>query len=111
MELVKDGKMYHIQLKEGDVGRYVLLPGDPFRTDLIASYFEDAKLVAHNREHKTWTGYLNGVKVSVTSTGMGCPSAAIALAELIKIGADTLSCSGRQTCGRSTCKGSGRFGL
>ena len=89
MELVKDGKMYHIQLKEGDVGRYVLLPGDPFRTDLIASYFEDAKLVAHNREHKTWTGYLNGVKVSVTSTGMGCPSAAIALEELIKIGADT----------------------
>lgn len=89
MELVKDGKMYHIQLKEGDVGRYVLLPGDPFRTDLIASYFDDAKLVAHNREHKTWTGYLNGVKVSVTSTGMGCPSAAIALEELIKIGADT----------------------
>lgn len=82
-------KMYHIQCQKGDVGRYVLLPGDPFRTDLIASYFEDAKLVAHNREHKTWTGYLNGVKVSVTSTGMGCPSAAIAVEELIKCGADT----------------------
>ena len=80
---------YHTQLKKGDVGRYVLLPGDPFRTDLIASYFDDAKLVAHNREHKTWTGYLNGVKVSVTSTGMGCPSTAIALEELIKVGADT----------------------
>lgn len=89
MALNKDGVMYHTQLKEGDVGRYVLLPGDPFRTDLIASYFDDAKLVAHNREHKTWTGTLNGVKVSVTSTGMGCPSAAIALEELIKIGADT----------------------
>lgn len=82
-------KMYHIQCQKGDVGRYVLLPGDPFRTDLIASYFEDARLVAHNREHKTWTGYLDGVKVSVTSTGMGCPSAAIAVEELIKCGADT----------------------
>lgn len=80
---------YHVRIKPGDIGRYVLLPGDPFRTDLIASYFEDAKLVAHNREHKTWTGYLNGVKVSVTSTGMGCPSTAIALEELIKCGADT----------------------
>lgn len=67
------GLLYHVHLKEGDVGRYVLLPGDPFRTDLIARYFDDAKLIAHNREHKTWTGTLDGVKVSVTSTGMGCP--------------------------------------
>ena len=81
--------MYHTHLKKGDVGRYVLLPGDPFRTDLIASFLDDAKLVAHNREHKTWTGYLDGVKVSVTSTGMGCPSTAIAVEELIKVGADT----------------------
>ena len=87
--LTPDGKLYHIHCKPGDVGRYVLLPGDPFRTDLIASYFDDAKLVAHNREHKTWTGTLKGVKVSVTSTGMGCPSAAIAVEELIKCGADT----------------------
>ncbi len=87
--VTEDGRQYHTQLAPGDVGRYVLLPGDPFRTDLIASYFDDAKLVAHNREHKTWTGTLDGVKVSVTSTGMGCPSAAIALEELIKIGADT----------------------
>lgn len=87
--LTPDGKLYHIHCKPGDVGRYVLLPGDPFRTDLIASYFDGAKLVAHNREHKTWTGTLNGVKVSVTSTGMGCPSAAIAVEELIKCGADT----------------------
>ena len=87
--LTPDGKMYHIHCKEGDVGRYVLLPGDPFRTDLIATYLDDAKLVAHNRELKTWTGYLDGVKVSVTSTGMGCPSTAIAVGELIKCGADT----------------------
>ncbi len=82
-------KQYHIHCRPGDVGRYVFLPGDPFRTDLIASYLDDAKLVAHNREHKTWTGYLDGEKVSVTSTGMGCPSAAIAIEELIKCGADT----------------------
>ena len=55
--------MYHIRCKKGDVGEYVFLPGDPFRTDIIASYLDDAKLVAHNREHKTWTGYLDGVKV------------------------------------------------
>jgi len=89
MVFSNEDKMYHIHCKPGDVGRYVLLPGDPFRTDLIASYFDDAKLVAHNREHKTWTGTLNGVLVSVTSTGMGCPSTAIALEELIKCGADT----------------------
>lgn len=89
MVLTVNGLQHHIQLKEGDVGRYVFLPGDPARTDVIASYFDDARLVAHNREHKTWTGYLAGVKVSVTSTGMGCPSAAIAVEELIKCGADT----------------------
>ncbi len=83
------GEQYHIHCKKGDIGKYVLLPGDPFRTDLIASYFDGAKLVAHNREHKTWTGTLDGVKVSVTSTGMGCPSTAIALEELIHCGADT----------------------
>ena len=60
-----EGKTYHVRVGKGDIGRYVLLPGDPFRTDLIASYFDDAKLVAHNREHKTWTGTLNGVPVSV----------------------------------------------
>ena len=85
----KTDVMYHIRMKEGDVGRYVFLPGDPFRTDLIAGFLDDAVLVAHNREHKTWTGKLDGVLVSVTSTGMGCPSTAIALEELIKIGADT----------------------
>ena len=85
----QDGLMYHIHLRKGDIGRYVLLPGDPFRTDLIATYFDEPKLIAHNREHKTWVGKLDGVPVAVTSTGMGCPSAAIALEELIKCGADT----------------------
>ena len=94
----KNGKQYHIQCAPGDVGEYVLLPGDPFRTDLIAQWFDDPKLVAHNREHKTWTGTLNGVKVSVTSTGMGSPSAAIAVEELIHCGAKTFIRVG--TCGR-----------
>jgi uridine phosphorylase len=84
-----EGKHYHICCTKGDVGRYVLLPGDPFRTDIIAQYLEEPRLVAHNREHKTWTGKLSGVPVSVTSTGMGCPSTAIALEELIHCGADT----------------------
>ncbi|VEI61520.1 nucleoside phosphorylase [Serratia rubidaea] len=85
----KGDVFYHIGLKEGDVGRYVLLPGDPFRTDIIAQSLDNPRLVAHQREHKTWTGTLNGEKVSVTSTGMGCPSTAIAVEELIAAGADT----------------------
>lgn len=84
-----DDKYYHIQCKEGDIGEYVLLPGDPFRTDKIAKYLDNPVLVAHSREHKTWTGTLEGVKVSVTSTGMGCPSTAIALEELIACGGKT----------------------
>ena len=70
-----NGKQYHVQLAPGDVGRYVLLPGDPGRCAPIAALFDDAKLVASNREYVTYTGYLDGEKVSVTSTGIGCPSA------------------------------------
>lgn len=81
---------YHIQLKKGDVGRYVFLPGDPGRTDHIAKLFDDPKLMASNREYRTWTGTLNGERVSVCSTGIGGPSTAIAVEELIAIGADTL---------------------
>ncbi|NLG98306.1 MAG: uridine phosphorylase [Chloroflexi bacterium] len=81
--------MMHIHLKKGDVGRYVLLPGDPGRCELIARYFDDACLVAQNREYVTYTGTLLGEKVSVTSTGIGCPSTAIAVEELVAVGADT----------------------
>jgi uridine phosphorylase len=80
---------HHIQLRRGDVGRYVLLPGDPGRCEPIAALFDDAAHVASNREYTTWTGTLNGERVSVVSTGIGCPSASIAVEELIKIGADT----------------------
>ena len=70
--------MYHIKCRRGDVGRYVLLPGDPGRVPMIAGLLDEAKEIAYNREYLTYTGRLLGEKVSVTSTGMGCPSAAIA---------------------------------
>lgn len=94
-------KQYHIQVGKGDVGRYVILPGDPKRCAKIAKYFDDAKLVADSREYVTYTGYLDGVKVSVTSTGIGGPSASIAMEELVQSGADTFirigTCGGMQT--------------
>lgn len=80
---------YHLQLRPGDVGRYVLLPGDPGRCAPIAELFDGAVHVASNREYTTYTGTLDGEKVSVVSTGIGCPSSAIAVEELLKLGADT----------------------
>lgn len=91
------GLQYHIQLRPGDVGRYVLLPGDPKRCAKIAAYFDNPVLVADNREYVTYTGYLDGEKVSVTSTGIGGPSASIAMEELVQVGADTFIRVG--TCG------------
>lgn len=83
-------RQMHIQVRKGEIGDYVIVPGDPFRCEVIASYFDDAQLIAHNREHKTYTGFYKDIKVSVTSTGMGCPSAAIAAEELAKCGAKVL---------------------
>ena len=85
----QDIKQYHIDCQKGDVGTYVLLPGSPDRVPLIASFLDNAKEVARKREYVTYTGYLNGVPVSVTSTGIGGPSTAIAVEELYKIGART----------------------
>lgn len=83
-------RQYHLHLSTGDIGKYVLLPGDPKRSDIVAKYLDDAHLVADNREHRTFTGTYKGVTISSTSTGMGCPSAAIACEELINIGAKCL---------------------
>lgn len=91
------GKLYHIQVAPGEVGRYVILPGDPKRCGKIAQYFDNPVLIADNREYVTYTGTLDGVKVSVTSTGIGGPSAAIAMEELKRCGADTFLRVG--TCG------------
>ncbi len=88
---------YHLQIRPGDVGKYVIMPGDPKRCVKIAEYFDDAKLIADSREFVTYTGYLDGEKVSVTSTGIGGPSASIALEELVNCGADTFVRVG--TCG------------
>lgn len=90
-------KQYHIQVGKGDVGRYVIMPGDPKRCAKIAKYFDDAVMMADSREYVTYTGYLDGVKVSVTSTGIGGPSASIAMEELVMSGADTFIRIG--TCG------------
>ena len=91
------GKQYHTGLSRDMIGDYVLMPGDPKRCELIASFLEDAKLVADVREFVTYTGYVDGRKVSVTSTGIGGPSAAIAMTELAKCGAHTFIRIG--TCG------------
>ncbi|MDE7263002.1 MAG: uridine phosphorylase, partial [Oscillospiraceae bacterium] len=90
-------KQFHIQCVPGDVGRYCILPGDPGRCEAIAALFDGAKQVAQNREFNVYTGTLLGEKVSVCSTGIGGPSAAIAMEELAAVGADTFIRVG--TCG------------
>ena len=90
-------KQFHIRCVPGDVGRYCILPGDPGRVEAIAALFDDAHPVAYNREYNVWTGTLLGEKVTACSTGIGGPSAAIAVEELHKCGADTFIRTG--TCG------------
>ena len=80
---------YHIHVRKGEIGRYVIMPGDPARVEKIAQYFDNPKFVSQNREFVTWTGTLDGVMVSAMSTGIGGPSAAIAIEESIHCGADT----------------------
>ena len=90
-------RQYHINCVPGDVGRYCILPGDPGRVPAIAALFDDARQVAYNREFCVWTGTLLGEKVTACSTGIGGPSASIAMEELHKCGADTFIRTG--TCG------------
>ncbi|MCC6018995.1 MAG: uridine phosphorylase [Candidatus Verstraetearchaeota archaeon] len=84
-----EGVQYHIKCKPGDVAKYVLLPGDPDRVPRIAKYWDEAREVARNRCYVTYTGTYKGKPISATSTGIGCPSTAIALEELLRIGART----------------------
>ena len=94
-------RQYHIQTAKGEIGKYVIMPGDPKRCVKIAQYLDNPVLIADNREYVTYTGTLDQVKVSVTSTGIGGPSAAIAMEELCRCGADTFirigTCGGMQT--------------
>ena len=94
----RTGKMYHISLGKGDVGRIAFLPGDPGRVPLIAERFKEAKPVASHREYTTYGGYLGDEYVIATSTGIGGPSAAIAIEELARLGVRVMirvgSCGG-----------------
>jgi len=92
-----DGLQYHIKCRKGDVAQFVLLPGDPARVKVIASLWDESRKVAENRQYITYTGKVSGVEISTTSTGIGSPSAAIAVEELARCGADTFIRVG--TCG------------
>jgi uridine phosphorylase len=85
-----DGELqYHIRCAPGQVARYVLIPGDPGRVPKIAGLWEEAQEIAHHREFRTYTGRFRGFPITSTSSGIGCPSLAIAVEELARIGADT----------------------
>lgn len=90
-------EQYHLKIKPGDIAPYVLLPGDPARVEVVASHWDEARLVASNREYVTYTGTYKGVPISCTSTGIGCPSTSIAMEELARCGATTFVRIG--TCG------------
>lgn len=92
-----DNLQYHIQCKSGDINKYVLLPGDPGRVDLIAKEWDNAKFIAFNREYKSFSGNYGGVSLTACSTGIGGPSTSIAIEELAELGADTFIRVG--TCG------------
>ena len=97
MDMTKRDVQYHIGLGQGDAGGYCILPGDPGRCERIAALLDDSRFVHSNREFTTWAGTLEGEKVSVVSTGIGGPSAAIAVEELHQIGVHTFLRIG--TCG------------
>lgn len=92
-----EDKQYHIPASVGEVGRYCILPGDPARCEKIARFLEDPSHLGTNREFCIYNGTLLGERVTVCSTGIGGPSAAIAVEELAACGADTFIRIG--TCG------------
>jgi len=86
---IEKGLQYHIHCKPGDVAPYILLPGDPGRVARISKYWDERKEIAKHREYVTHTGRYKGVPISATSTGIGCPATAIAVEELLRVGAHT----------------------
>lgn len=86
---MKEEKALHTKLSCKDVGHYAIVPGNPDRCEKIAQLFDNPKKIMQNREHTTWEGFLEGEKIIVTSTGMGGPSTAICIEELVKCGVDT----------------------
>ncbi len=85
----EEGVQYHIAVKRGDVAPYVLLPGDPERCEKIVKFWDEYRLVGRHRQYVTYTGRYKGAPISVTSTGIGCPATAIAVEELLAVGAHT----------------------
>jgi uridine phosphorylase len=83
-------KQPHLLVSEGDVHDIALVPGDPGRVDRIAAQCEDVEEVSSNREYKIVNAAYEGVPLTVCSTGIGCPSAAIAIEELSRVGVDTV---------------------
>lgn len=79
----------HIMCGVGDVAKYVLISGDPGRVAKIASFFDESSKVADYRGFVTYTGSVDGIGISACSTGIGCPSTAIVVEELARIGAET----------------------
>lgn len=98
------GRQYHIGAAPGEISRYVLLPGDPGRTEIISSEWDERRLIARHREFVTYTGKYRGVPISVTSTGIGAPSTLIAVEELLRVGADTFIRVGTMGSIRSSIK-------
>lgn len=90
MSLTDTPKKYHLDITPDDVGKYVIIAGDPARIPLIAEHFENPRFVSSNREYTTYTGILNGTAVSAVSVGIGGPSAAIAVEELCQCGVHTV---------------------
>lgn len=85
-----DRRQYHLDVAPEDVADSVLLPGDPDRLETIVETWDHAEQRAEHREYRTATGEHDGTPVSVTSTGIGSPSTAIAVEELARVGVDTL---------------------
>lgn len=96
-EVHMSNEAFHLRVKPGQVGHYAILPGDPGRCEKIAAYLKDARQISYNREFNVWTGLLDGETVCVCSTGIGGPSAAIAVEELAACGVHTVIRIG--TCG------------
>jgi len=97
LAVVHMAKQPHLLIEEGDVHEVAVIPGDPGRVDRIAGHCEDAETVAQNREYKVVNAVYDGVPLTICSTGVGCPSAAIAVEELARVGVDTFLRCG--TCG------------
>lgn len=94
----KNEGVYHLQLKQGDVPGYVLLPGAPERCLPIASNWDESKEVASYREYKTISGIYKGTPIACTSTGIGGPSSEICIHELNVLGVHTCIRVGTTGC-------------